>query len=262
MKKRILTIYISILLLLTVLISFFVAKFYILDIYKPVKVSYTTESNVKVKDEKNVPDHKEVEKDTKKDNITNSDNNSSSIPNYTHDGSAKTIFLNKNAVVVGDSMGEGLSAYGALDKYSVVFHRGRRIDNMKADMPTVIEKNPSYLFLAYGANDLKNWNGNVDGFINAYRTSINYIKSVLPNTKIIINSVLPTSSTAQSKTPAFTYQSAFNEALKNLTGELGVDFLENSMYLSDDSYSPDGIHPKSFFFHKWAEHMAEYLNNN
>ena len=262
MKKRILTIYISILLLLTVLISFFVAKFYILDIYKPVKVSYTTESNVKVKDEKNVPDHKEVEKDTKKDNITNSDNNSSSIPNYTNDGSAKTIFLNKNAVVVGDSLGEGLSAYGALDKYSVVFHRGRRIDNMKADMPTVIEKNPSYLFLAYGANDLKNWNGNVDGFINAYRTSINYIKSVLPNTKIIINSVLPTSSTAQSKTPAFTYQSAFNEALKNLTGELGVDFLENSMYLSDDSYSPDGIHPKSFFFHKWAEHMAEYLNNN
>lgn len=262
MKKRILTIYISILLLLTVIISFFVAKFYILDTYKPVKVSYTTESKVKVKDEKNVPDHKEVEKDTKKDNITNSDNNSSSTPNYANDGSAKAIFLNKNALVVGDSMGEGLSAYGALDKNSVVFHRGRRIDNMKADMPTVIEKNPSYLFLAYGANDLKNWNGNVDGFINAYRTSINYIKSVLPNTKIIINSVLPTSSTAQSKTPAFTYQSAFNEALKNLTSELGVDFLENSMYLSDDSYSPDGIHPKSFFFHKWAEHMAEYLNNN
>ena len=262
MKKRILTIYISILLLLTVIISFFVAKFYILDTYKPVKVSYTTESKVKVKDEKNVQEHKEEDKDTKKDNIPNSDNNSSSTPNYTNDGSAKAIFLNKNALVVGDSMGEGLSAYGALDKNSVVFHRGRRIDNMKADMPTVIEKNPSYLFLAYGANDLKNWNGNVDGFINAYRTSINYIKSVLPNTKIIINSVLPTSSTAQSKTPAFTYQSAFNEALKNLTSELGVDFLENSMYLSDDSYSPDGIHPKSFFFHKWAEHMAEYLNNN
>lgn len=258
MKNKVLVIFISLLVLLTVIISFYIAKFYIMDNYTLRESSYTTISNVKVSDDKNVPEIKEVDKNTS----SNKEDESNKVPSSNNDNSSKSIFLEKNAVVVGDSMGEGLSAYGALDNYSVVFHRGRRIDNMKADMPTVISKNPKYLFLAYGANDLKIWNGNADGFINAYRNSINYIKEVLPNTKIIINSVLPVSSKAASSTPAFTYQSTFNEALKNLTSEMGVDFLENSMYLSDDSYSPDGIHPKSSFFHKWAGHMAEYLNSN
>ena len=246
MKNKILNIYIVLLLLLTIVLSFFLAKFYILDHYKKVTVVYSTTSSLSVSDNKNVPEIKTVEESTKE--------------NTDIDNSAKAIFLKKKALVVGDSMGEGLSAYGALDTESVVFHRGRRIDTMKADMPTVIEKNPSYLFLAYGANDLKIWNGNVDGFIKAYRSSIEYIESVLPDTKIIINSVLPTSSKTSSDTPAFSYQPQFNKALKELASELKIDFLENSGYLNDNEYSPDGIHPKRKFFYEWAEHMAEYLN--
>ncbi|MDD5865527.1 MAG: GDSL-type esterase/lipase family protein [bacterium] len=175
---------------------------------------------------------------------------------------ARAIFLNKNAVVVGDSMGEGLSCYGVLNNESVVWHRGRRVDNMNLDLPTLIQKNPSYLFLAYGANDLKMLNGNVQAFIQNYKNAIENIKNALPNTKIIINSILPTSSNAILNDNCFSYQSLFNEELKKLAIDQNVDFLENSYFLNDESFSSDGIHPKSYFFFLWARHMASYLDSN
>ena len=175
---------------------------------------------------------------------------------------ARAIFLNKNAVVVGDSMGEGLSCYGVLNNESVVWHRGRRVDNMNLDLPTLIQKNPSYLFLAYGANDLKMLNGNVQAFIQNYKSAIESIKNALPNTKIIINSVLPTSNNAILNDNCFSYQSLFNEELKKLAIDQNVEFLENSYFLNDESFSSDGIHPKSYFFFLWARHMASYLDSN
>ena len=175
---------------------------------------------------------------------------------------ARAIFLNKNAVVVGDSMGEGLSCYGVLNNESVVWHRGRRVDNMNLDLPTLIQKNPSYLFLAYGANDLKMLNGNVQAFIQNYKNAVESIKNALPNTKIIINSVLPTSNNAILNDNCFSYQSLFNEELKKLAIDQNVEFLENSYFLNDESFSSDGIHPKSYFFFLWARHMASYLDSN
>ena len=175
---------------------------------------------------------------------------------------ARSIFLNKNAVVVGDSMGEGLSCYGVLNNESVVWHRGRRVDNMNLDLPTLIQKNPSYLFLAYGANDLKMLNGNVNAFIQNYKNAIESIKNALPNTKIIINSVLPTSSNAIANDNCFSYHGLFNEELKKLAIDQNVEFLENSYFLNDESFSSDGIHPKSYFFFLWARHMASYLDSN
>lgn len=215
------------------------------------------------------------EKDTNENTINNNlDNNTSNNNGYNlpsddlyqidniFNEQARAIFLNKNAVVVGDSMGEGLSCYGVLNNESVVWHRGRRVDNMNLDLPTLIQKNPSYLFLAYGANDLKMLNGNVQAFIQNYKNAIESIKNALPNTKIIINSVLPTSSNAVLNDNCFSYQSLFNEELKKLAIDQNVEFLENSYFLNDESFSSDGIHPKSYFFFLWARHMASYLDSN
>lgn len=215
------------------------------------------------------------EKDTNENTINNNlDNNTSNNNGYNlpsddlyqidniSNEQARAIFLNKNAVVVGDSMGEGLSCYGVLNNESVVWHRGRRVDNMNLDLPTLIQKNPSYLFLAYGANDLKMLNGNVQAFIQNYKNAVESIKNALPNTKIIINSVLPTSSNAVLNDNCFSYQSLFNEELKKLAIDQNVEFLENSYFLNDESFSSDGIHPKSYFFFLWARHMASYLDSN
>ena len=227
----------------------------------------------------NNPEEKDTNENTSNNNLTNNatnnvnnniaNNNGYNLPSddlYQIDNisneQARAIFLNKNAVVVGDSMGEGLSCYGVLNNESVVWHRGRRVDNMNLDLPTLIQKNPSYLFLAYGANDLKMLNGNVQAFIQNYKNAIESIKNALPNTKIIINSVLPTSSNAIANDNCFSYQGLFNEELKKLAIDQNVEFLENSYFLNDESFSSDGIHPKSYFFFLWARHMASYLDSN
>lgn len=175
----------------------------------------------------------------------------------------KIIFNEKHAMAVGDSMAEGLDCYGVLNKENVVWHRGRRIDTMSADLESVKAYNPSYLFLAYGANDIKSWTSNVDGWIAKYREAIMKIQSELPNTKIIVNSVLPVSDYATANDPSFTYQPMYNDALKNLAKELGIQFLENGVYLADrvNSFSADGVHPKVPFFQSWGKHMASYLKS-
>ena len=55
----------------------------------------------------------------------------------------------------------------------------------------------------------------------------------------------------------------YNAALKNLAKELGIQFLENGVYLADrvNSFSADGVHPKVPFFQNWGKHMASYLKS-
>lgn len=185
-----------------------------------------------------------------------------SIENITLE-ETKIIFNEKHAMAVGDSMAEGLDCYGVLNKENVVWHRGRRIDTMSADLEKVKAYNPSFLFLAYGANDIKSWTSNVDGWIAKYREAIMKIQCELPNTKIIVNSVLPVSDYATANDPSFTYQPMYNDALKNLAKELGIQFLENGVYLADrvNSFSADGVHPKVPFFQSWGKHMASYLKS-
>lgn len=239
-------------------------------------------SNVNTVIENNTTDNKVIENNTTNDkpvqNNTTPIEKPSENPNVTINTSyvqdefsienitleeTKIIFNEKHAMAVGDSMAEGLDCYGVLNKENVVWHRGRRIDTMSADLEKVKAYNPSFLFLAYGANDIKSWTSNVDGWIAKYREAIMKIQSELPNTKIIVNSVLPVSDYATANDPSFTYQPMYNDALKNLAKELGIQFLENGVYLADrvNSFSADGVHPKVPFFQNWGKHMASYLKS-
>ena len=286
MEEKVVKFYSIIIIILLLSITIYLLSSYVLALNKRILIVNETKNNDVIiinsettskEENKNDIIENEVinsneEKDANdNDNLDNntSNNNGYNLPSddlYQIDNisneQARAIFLNKNAVVVGDSMGEGLSCYGVLNNESVVWHRGRRVDNMNLDLPTLIQKNPSYLFLAYGANDLKMLNGNVQAFIQNYKNAIESIKNALPNTKIIINSVLPTSSNAILNDNCFSYQSLFNEELKKLAIDQNVDFLENSYFLNDESFSSDGIHPKSYFFFLWARHMASYLDSN
>lgn len=178
-------------------------------------------------------------------------------PSFNGDSAGK--FLNARAMVIGDSTAEGLTAYGVLNSSSVVWTRGRTIQNMTEDLNPVIEYNPNVLFIAYGANDLLSWNGNVNGYINAYTTVLDYLASVLPNTRICINSVLPVSSEAKEKNPAYNYQEEFNSRLKELCNSRGVTFIDNSFILNNSPdgrvYESDGVHPRPFYYKQWASNM-------
>ena len=175
-----------------------------------------------------------------------------------------SAFLNANAIVIGDSTVEGLDAYGVLNSSSTVWTRGRTIQYMTADLPKAVAKNPSKLFLAYGANDLLSWNGNVDGYINAYKNAIATIRQSLPNTTIYINSVLPVSDKALANNSAYSYQSVFNQKLKEFCNQNNIVFIDNTALLEQASdgkkFEGDGVHPRPFYYKLWANNMIQYSN--
>lgn len=174
-------------------------------------------------------------------------------------GNCSDKFLNARAMVIGDSTAEGLTAYGILDSSSVIWTRGRTIQYMKEDIGPVLNYKPDVLFLSYGANDLLSWNGNVDGYINAYSNVLDYLSSTLPNTRICINSVLPVSNEAKEKNSAYNYQEEFNTRLKELCGSRGITFIDNSFILNNSPdgkvYESDGVHPRPFYYRQWANNM-------
>lgn len=181
--------------------------------------------------------------------------------NYSN--SASTRFLNAHAMIVGDSTAEGLEAYQVLDSISVTWTRGRVIQYMEEDLKDAYSYQPKALILAYGANDLLSWDGNVDGYINAYTRVINNIKEQFPNTTIGINEILPVSDNALSKNPAYGYRDEFNTRLKEFCKENGVIFIENSFLLDEakdgKKFESDGVHPKPFYYKLWANNMADVM---
>ena len=179
--------------------------------------------------------------------------------NSTFYGDCANEFINARAMVIGDSTAEGLSAYGVLDPSSVIWTRGQTIQHMKDSISSAISYNPNILFLSYGANDLLSWNGNVEGYINAYSNAIDYIYSVLPNTRVCVNSILPVSDQAREKNSAYEYQEEFNTRLKELCNSKNVTFIDNSSVLNNSSdgkiYESDGVHPRPFYYKQWAYNM-------
>ena len=193
--------------------------------------------------------------------ITSASTNTSSSSTKSE---VKKIFSEKHAMAIGDSMAEGLSCYGVLNKENVIFTRGRRIDNMEKDLDGVKAYNPNYLFLSYGCNDILSWGSNYQKFINFYREKIEFLRKELPNTKIIVNLILPVGENALKSRTQYQYLNTYNEKLIELLNELNVPYLDNSEYLKEkeNPYANDGIHPKSFYFFKCGENMANYLKNN
>lgn len=174
------------------------------------------------------------------------------------------IFLDMKAMVIGDSTAEGLSAYGILSKESVVWTRGRCVQYMIDDMDSVIKNNPKVLFLSYGANDLLSWDGNVEGYIKAYSKILNEINTLLPNTQICVNSILPVSDEMLQKEPAYKYEKEFNTKLKSLCESLNIVYIDNRDLLKRNDngkiYENDGVHPKPFYYKLWANNMINSIN--
>ncbi len=168
-------------------------------------------------------------------------------------------FKQKKAMVIGDSTVEGLDVYQGFDSSCAIWTRGRSVLYLQEDVNKAVSSNPTTVFLAYGANDLLIFNGNVTSYINAYQNAIDYVKSVLPNARICVNSILPVSDTALQKQSAYKYEEEFNTALKKLCDDNGITYIDNRPLLDQSpngvKFEGDGVHPKPFYYKLWANNM-------
>ena len=119
------------------------------------------------------------------------------------------------------------------------------------------EMKPSVLFLSYGMNDVGAQNGDADGFIKAYRPVIRDLKKSLPDTKIYVNSILPTAQIAIDQNSVYAKIPEFNQKLKKLCEKEKVTFIDNTELVKQEYYAGDGIHMSTGYYKEWVNHMAE-----
>lgn len=167
-----------------------------------------------------------------------------------------------DCLVLGDSITQGLYEYGVLDQANVQADRGAGVsagDNEKlADhIARAKEMKPSVLFLSYGMNDVGAQNGEADGFIKAYRPVIRDLKKSLPDTKIYVNSILPTAQIAIDQNSVYAKIPEFNQKLKKLCEKEKVTFIDNTELVKQEYYAGDGIHMSTGYYKEWVNHMAE-----
>lgn len=168
----------------------------------------------------------------------------------------------KDSLVMGDSITQGLYEYGVLNAANVQADRGTGIaDNSNKKLRTHIDKakkmKPSTIFLSYGMNDLEALNGDAKKFAEAYKPVIEELKKALPDTKIYVNCVLPTTQGAIKSKPVYAKVPEYNKELKALCKKEKVGFIDNTDLVEQSYYASDGVHMSPAYYKKWVNNMAE-----
>ena len=170
----------------------------------------------------------------------------------------------KNAIIfLGDSITD-IGEWSEIFKNINVKNRGVSSDNtfgVLARLDEIVSSKPAKVFIMIGINDIsKSTPDSV--IISNYKKIITTIKTASPHTKIIVQSILPTSNNFpefirhQNKTEHILF---INKELEKYCTEnklLYVDlynsFLDDEKKL-DKKYTNDGLHINGFGYLKWQE---------
>lgn len=155
----------------------------------------------------------------------------------------------EDSIFMGDSLTEAITAYDFLPPSNVVAAVGRNTKTALQDVALLNNLSPARLFMWYGLNDLSQFSATAD-FIKAYSALVDQVKIVLPNTQIVILSILPVTDGALKRQPELSpaRMSSFNDALQTLAKDRGLLFMDVTEVLKPELYEPDGIHPKAAFY--------------
>ncbi|NBK97251.1 MAG: GDSL family lipase [Erysipelotrichia bacterium] len=161
-------------------------------------------------------------------------------------------------MILGDSIVEGLLSYGIFDTTICIGKRGARIDTIDDEINALVQKAPKGIFLAYGLNDIGYWRGDANRFSAVYEEKIKKLKSMLPNTKLYINAILPMAESAIAKNPLYANYIDFNKELERLCKKYDCIYIDNHYILDQlsEKYEFDGIHPRYRYYALWANNMA------
>lgn len=166
------------------------------------------------------------------------------------------------ALIVGDSISQGLYEFGIMDSSLVFAERGFGVSNPESEevssaVNQVLEAKPRKLFLALGMNDIVADNCDAEEFVKDYKTILTKLKKELPECVIYVNSVLPANEKKTEKDDRYAVVPEYNEKLKAMCEEEGIVFIDNTSLVQEEYYAEDGIHMSPDYYPEWVNHMAE-----
>lgn len=164
------------------------------------------------------------------------------------------------SVILGDSLTEGLSVYGWLPE-SVVFAKvGGSIVYGDDIFDRAAMVHPKYAFFAYGMNDMGNYGGNSDNFIDKYTTLLKKFHKTSPETVIAVNSITTPTDAAIQDNSSIGHYKEFNEAIKKMCKKEHYIYIDITDILPShpEWYARDGIHAAPAYYPLWMDRMIEF----
>ena len=162
-------------------------------------------------------------------------------------------------IVLGDSVTEGLSAYGYLPDDIVFSKIGASVATNKDLFTQAASTYPKNAFFAMGMNDMGNFKGKPEEFIKQYQSCLKDFKKTSPKTKIYVCSISHPSSSAIQKKSWLGQYDEFNTEIKAMCKEMKFKYIDVSSIFEKhpEFYEGDGIHASSDYYPYWLQMMAD-----
>jgi len=166
----------------------------------------------------------------------------------------------KEDLFIGDSITEELKYYKFLYDNNVFSKIGLNTDTLRKLIPDEdfgIE--PKNIYLMMGLNDSV-FVKTEDKFKERYLAMLDALEAKFPDAKIYLQAIFPVSKALDEKEDARvnnTKINSFNEVIKTIASERGLDYLDFSYLLkeNEDYFEPDGMHLKSKFHKVWLNEV-------
>ena len=165
----------------------------------------------------------------------------------------------QGTVILGDSLTMAAAEYGYIGYDVVVAKIGAGPLTAGDLFEEAIAHHPTVLYVVLGSNDIDNYGGDPNLFIDQYRSIVEMFKEALPGTKIFMHAIMPQQEGVGGE-PGFEYRDLYNKALEEYCSQTdGVEYISADFILEaqPELYDVDGIHPVGAFYPKWLTFLAD-----
>lgn len=164
-----------------------------------------------------------------------------------------------DAVILGDSRADDFQYNNFLPKSRILADMGAMCTDAEQYLDTTLDIYPSQVYFTYGMNDVDGSWDTLDGFIEAYSRIIRMFMDELPYAEFYVSSIIPVNQHAIDNDSNYLKIPEYNEAMKQMTEELGAVWIDCDHMLDghEDYYDTDGQHFFPEAYPLWAKLMLK-----
>ncbi|MDE5757938.1 MAG: SGNH/GDSL hydrolase family protein [Allobaculum sp.] len=165
-----------------------------------------------------------------------------------------------NSIILGDSRPKGFSEFGFLPETIVWAQIGTSCLTIPDFTSRIQQALPEVIYISFGINDVLHGLGmqEENGYGSMMEEFIQELLAVSPNSKIVVNSIIPTATWLTNANPIWQNVPEYNRQLQEMCARNGWVYVNNDEICDNGNasvYEGDGIHFYSYFYELWAINM-------
>lgn len=139
---------------------------------------------------------------------------------------------------------------------------GDHIAGLGLRIPDIAKTSPAKFFLLIGTNDLAAGR-NLSEILEDYENLVAQIKREMPETKLYLQSIIPSHSDPSRRTEDIQY---LNQGIQAIATKNDLQYIDVFSVLADENhelnrlYSDDGVHPNGMGYFQWKLVLQKYVD--